>query len=126
MARAELAGSDWIDTIERLGGVGLLEQEARSTGALQRVRAVKSGVDLLRLILAYCLGDWGLCLTAMWAQTAGLAKLSNVALLGRLRNAAPRLAPVALRLVAATTATVSGYQALRLARMGADPAGPTP
>jgi hypothetical protein len=48
-------------------------------------------VDLLRLILAYCLGERGLRLTAAWAETIGLASLSNVALLGRLRNAVPWL-----------------------------------
>ena len=39
-----------------------------------------------RLILAYCLGGMGLRSTSAWAASAGLADLSNVALLQRLRN----------------------------------------
>ena len=54
MTQAELTGSDWGDTLARLGGVQTLEQEARSTRAFLRPREVKCGVDLLRLILAYC------------------------------------------------------------------------
>jgi hypothetical protein len=100
MAHAELTGSDWSDTVERLGGVGLLEQEARATGAFQRPREVKCGVDLLQLVLAYCLGLMGLRLTAAWAEAVGLASLSNVALLGRLRNAVPWLESILARLLA--------------------------
>jgi hypothetical protein len=118
MTHAELTGSDWIGTVERLGGAGLLEQEARATGALRRVRAVKSGVDLLRLILAYCLGLGGLRFTAMWAQTIGLASLSNVALLGRLRNAVPWLEDILARLLAqaaaGTRGAVAGGRLIRL------------
>ncbi len=54
--------------------------------AFLRPRAVKSATDLLRLILAYCLGGMGLRSTSAWAASAGLADLSNVALLQRLRN----------------------------------------
>ena len=71
MTQAELTGSDWGDTLARLGGVQTLEQEARSTRAFLRPREVKCGVDLLRLILAYCLGSMGLRLTAAWAETIG-------------------------------------------------------
>ena len=41
---------------------------------------------MLRLLLAYCLGDRGLRLTAAWAAAVGLADVSNVALLHRLRQ----------------------------------------
>ena len=59
MTHAELTGSDWTGTVDRLGGAEVLEQEARATGAFLRPREVKCGVDLLRLILAYCLGVRG-------------------------------------------------------------------
>lgn len=86
MAHESLLNSDWSDTVARLGGAAALEETARQTGAFQRSRKVACAVDLLRLTLAYGLGGQGLRLTAAWAEAAGLARLSNVALLRRLRN----------------------------------------
>jgi hypothetical protein len=100
MAHIELTTSDWHGTVEQLGGAAVLEQEARATGAFLRPREVRCGVDLLRLVLAYCLGLMGLRLTAAWAEGIGLASLSNVALLGRLRNAVPWLQSIVARLLA--------------------------
>jgi IS4 transposase len=118
MTHAGLTGSDWTGTVDRLGGADVLEQEARATGAFLRPREVKSGVDLLRLILAYCLGERGLRLTAAWAETIGLASLSNVALLGRLRNAVPWLQSILARLVTqasvGTREAVAGGRLIRL------------
>jgi hypothetical protein len=118
MTHAELTGSDWGGTVARLGGAGLLEREARVTGAFQRPREVKCSVDLLRLVLAYCLGRMGLRLTAAWAEAIGLARLSNVALLGRLRNAVPWLERILARLLAqASTGSrgcVAGGRLIRL------------
>ena len=118
MTHAELTEADWTEIVGRLGGARMLEQEARATGALQRARAVKCGVDLLRLILAYCLGAVGLRATAAWAETVGLASLSNVALLGRLRNAVPWLESILARLLAqvaaGTRGAVAGGRLIRL------------
>ena len=100
MAHADLTASEWNRTVERLGGADVLEREARETLAFQRPREVKSGVDLLRLVLAYCLGLTGLRLTAAWAEGIGLASLSNVALLGRLRNCSAWLELIVARLLA--------------------------
>ena len=65
-----------------------LERSAYEFGALRRKRNVSNADDLLRLALAY--GFCGLTLrqTAAWAQVAGVAELSDVALLKRLRGAA--------------------------------------
>ena len=41
---------------------------------------------LLQLVLAYCLQQGGLRSTACWASAVGLADISNVALLNRLRG----------------------------------------
>ena len=101
MADGTLTTSDWDDTVGRLGGAHVLEQEARATGAFRRPREIGCGVDLLRLVLTYCLGLIGLRLTAAWAEGVGLASLSNVALLGRLRNAVPWLESIVARLLAA-------------------------
>ncbi len=57
MAHAELIGSHWDKTVEQLGGARLRE------------------ADLLQFVLAYCLGKFGLRLTAASAD-----RISNVAL----------------------------------------------
>jgi hypothetical protein len=76
----------WQTTVSRLGGTAAIDASAREMRAFLRPRAVKSATDLLRLVLAYCLGGMGLRSTSAWAASAGLADLSNVALLQRLRN----------------------------------------
>src|SRR5215470_13183707 len=86
MTHESLLNAGWLSTVDRLGGAEQLETEAREIGAFRRAREVKCAVDLLRLTLAYCLGSMGLRLTAAWAEASGLAILSNVALLQRLRN----------------------------------------
>jgi len=76
----------WLGALTRLGGSAAIEACARQTGAFLRPRAVKTACDLLRLVLAYCLGGMGLRSTSAWAASVQLADLSNVALLKRLRN----------------------------------------
>jgi hypothetical protein len=76
----------WQSSLARLGGEVVIETSARELGAFQRARAVGCATDLLRLILAYCLGDMGLRTTSAWASSVGLAELSSVALLKRLRK----------------------------------------
>ena len=76
----------WQTVLTRLGGTAAIESSGREMGAFQRARAVDCATDLLRLILAYCLGGVGLRSTSAWAASVGLADLSNVALLKRLRN----------------------------------------
>lgn len=65
-----------------------LDASALNFRAIVRRRAVNEAETLLRVALAY--GYCGLSLrqTAAWAETAGVASLSDVALLKRLRNAA--------------------------------------
>ena len=109
MAHENLTALEWDRTVERLGGAALLEQEARETLAFQRPREVKSGVDLLRLVLADCLGVTGLRLTAAWAEGIGLASLSNVALLGRLRNCSAWLESIVARLLEQAAPTARGH-----------------
>jgi len=91
MAHETLINADWQSVVDRLGGAERLELEARELRAFRRVRQIKCAVDLLRLTLAYCLGTMGLRLTAAWAEATGLAALSNVALLKRLRKMEPWL-----------------------------------
>ena len=81
----------------------MLEKEARETGAFERARKVKCAVDQLRLVLAYCWGWRGLRLTAAWAEVIGIASLSNVALLKRLRKSAGWLEQLVCRLISTST-----------------------
>lgn len=83
---------DWMDIVARLGGATNLDASARSTKAFLRARAIGNAVDLLRVILAYCLGARGLRSTTAWASAVGLADISNVALLYRLRQCGDWLA----------------------------------
>lgn len=86
MTHESLLNELWQTALTRLGGATAVETSARELRAFLRPRAVQSATDLLRLILAYCLGGMGLRLTSAWAASVGLADLSNVALLRRLRN----------------------------------------
>jgi hypothetical protein len=86
MRHESLLNEDWDWMVERLGGADALSASARATKAFVRARAVRSPLDLLRLTLAYCQGHVGLRTTAAWAQAMGLAVLSDVALMERLRH----------------------------------------
>lgn len=63
-----------------------LEAGAYATAALSRRRSVDSASTLLRLALGYSFCGFSLRQTAAWAETAGIASLSDVALLKRLRK----------------------------------------
>jgi|SRR5450432_434275 hypothetical protein len=101
MTHESLSNAGWFCAVDRLGGPELLEKEAREFGAFERARRIKCAVDQLRLVLAYCWGTRGLRLTAAWAEAIGLASLSNVALLKRLRNSADWLERLVSRLLGA-------------------------
>jgi hypothetical protein len=68
-----------------------LDESARSFGALTRRREVDSASTLLRMAMAYSCCELSLRQTAAWAVAAEIADISDVALLKRLRNAAPWL-----------------------------------
>lgn len=86
MNRESLVDDGWLETVDLLGGERWIAESARKTKAFVRPRKIRSATDLLRLTLAYCLGRAGMRATAAWAGVIGLAHLSDVALLGRLRN----------------------------------------
>jgi len=86
MRHESLVNEDWTNVVARLGGADVLNATARETKAFLRPREITNAVDLLRLILAYCLGERGLRLTAAWAASVGLVDISNVAVLYRLRQ----------------------------------------
>lgn len=63
------------------------QDAAWTYGAITRLRAIRSPEELLRLIFAYAWNDWSLRTTAAWARRIGLADISDVAVLKRLRHA---------------------------------------
>ena len=74
-----------------------LEESAAAKLALQRRRQIASASDLLRLALAYGVCDMSLRQTAAWAEVIGLGRLSDVAVLKRLKGAEEWLGHLILR-----------------------------
>jgi hypothetical protein len=68
---------------------------ARSTGALQRARQVRNADVLLRLVFLYAASGLSLQQAAARAATGGLARISSVALMKRMRSAGPWLRALA-------------------------------
>jgi hypothetical protein len=93
------SGDDWPSLLARLRGMVDLEGSARELGAFRRRRGVADAGVLLRLALVY--GGTGLSLrgTVAWAGSAGIASMSDVALLYRLRGAEGWLAWLARELL---------------------------
>jgi hypothetical protein len=83
---AQLEGltEDW-DIVERVLPDGW-QAMARSTGALRRTRGFKDAASLLRSLLIHLVDGCSLRETAVRARASGLADVSDVALLGRLRG----------------------------------------
>ena len=88
MEPTQLDSSGWSRIIAWLGGAGALSSSAREHGAFIRPRGVKSAVDLLRLAFMYGPGDRSLRVSSALAGALGVAEVSDVALLNRLRKAA--------------------------------------
>jgi len=79
----------WPHLVERLGGEAKVNELAYSTGAFVRKREVRSPVDLLQMLMIWAVGERSLRETVEVASEAGLAELSDVALLKRLKRASP-------------------------------------
>lgn len=88
MGQAELDSGDWLRLVEQLGGEAALASSARAHKAFVRARGVKSAVDVLRLALMY--GPLGYSLRSLAAQAtaSGLAEVSDVAVMDRIRKSA--------------------------------------
>jgi hypothetical protein len=114
MTDESLVNEDWATVVARLGGAEMLNATARETRAFVRPREISNAVDLLRLILAYCLGERGLRLTAAWATSVGLADVSNVALLYRLRQCGDWLALLVGQALAAAAPKASQGRLIRI------------
>jgi hypothetical protein len=114
MRHESLVNADWTNVVTRLGGAEELKVTARETKAFLRPREITSAVDLLRLILAYCLGERGLRSTAAWAASVGLVDISNVALLYRLRQCGDWLAMLVGQALAGAAPKASRGRLIRI------------
>src|SRR5438876_815845 len=114
MRHESLVNEDWANVVARLGGAETLNVTARATKAFLRPREITNAVDLLRLILAYCLGERGLRSTAAWAVSVGLVDISSVALLYRLRQCGDWLALLVGQVLAATAPRASRGRMIRI------------
>lgn len=125
MEAQESLEHEWPYLLSFLPPEAVLEQTARTYGAIQRLRAVDKASTLLRLALVYGFCGFSLRQTAAWAEASEVATLSDVALLKRFRKTpdwlghllgvklAERVKPLPpqatrLRLVDATTISVPG------------------
>ncbi len=114
MRHESLLNEDWSNVVVRLGGAETLHVTARQTKAFLRPREITNAADLLRLILAYCLGEGGLRSTAAWATSVGFVDVSNVALLYRLRKCGDWLAMLVGQALAAAAPKASRGRIIRI------------
>ena len=92
-----------------------LDESAFQSGALVRKREVQSASVLLRLAMAYSVEGRSLRQTAAWARAAGIADMSDVALLKRLKSCPAWLGAVLARMLADRACKLSGrYSGLRV------------
>lgn len=104
----------WGEIVSRLGGAEALDKQARTTGAFKRARGVKNAVDLLQLTLAYCLSGMSFRTTSAWAGASGLAQLSDVALIKRIRNMNDWLLALINQTITINSRSISNDRTIRL------------
>src|SRR5664279_736365 len=112
MTHESLLNELWQATLKQLGGAASIEASAREARAFLRrceVRDRSSAADPGLLP-----GGMGLRSTSAWAASAGLADLSNVALLQRLRNCGAWMEHLVGQLLGGGTAPAAGGRRIRL------------
>lgn len=81
----------WPYVVALLGGEEKVNELAYRTGAFVRKREVHAPTDLLQMLMIWAVAERSLRETVALASEAGLAELSDVALLKRLKRAGPWL-----------------------------------
>jgi hypothetical protein len=79
----------WPYVLNCLGGEAEVERIAREVGSFQRPREVESASELLQLLMLWSVAGCSLRETALIAEEAGLASISNVGLLKRFAHCGP-------------------------------------
>ena len=102
-----LDANDWSSALAEISELAPIDETARRFKAFVRARGVKSPSDLLRLCLAYAIGN-SVDGTSAWAKTSGVAEVSGPAFHRRLANAANWLEFIACKLVERTRPQISG------------------
>jgi Transposase DDE domain len=87
-----------------------LDKLAKDCGAVERWREFLSGSDLVRTSLVYGLDDMSLRETSVWASEFGIANVSDVAILKRLKRAVPLLRYLCSSLIAPPVRPMSGLR----------------
>lgn len=100
----------WPYLASFLAPADTVEESAMELGALRRKRSVDSADTLLRLIFAWAFCGMSLRQTTAWAEAAGVATLSNVALLKRLRLASDWLGYLLSVKLAEKAAPPAGFE----------------
>ena len=90
----------WPYMLALLGGQARVEELAYETGAFTRRRAIRSPADVLQMILIWAVAERSLRETAMLAAEAGLADVSNVALVKRFGKAGKWLTSLLMAMIA--------------------------
>jgi hypothetical protein len=72
--------------LTRFGNRVNLEESARYSGALRRRRVIKSAMNLLRLVMTYCLTDYSLRMVGLWSTVMEWGSLSKSGVRKRLRQ----------------------------------------
>jgi Transposase DDE domain len=102
-----LEDGGWAEAEAKLAADIDLAATARETKAFIRPRGVRSAATLLRLAMAYGVSGYSLRATVAWAAEAGIADITDVSLLDRLRNAANWLELIWQRKLAAQVAPIA-------------------
>jgi hypothetical protein len=91
-----------------------LAASAQASGALLRRREIRSASDLLRMAFAYAVCDWPLRLVGAWLATLGLAQMSDVAILKRLKQCQYWLGLLVVQCLQQRSAWLAESQRVRL------------
>jgi hypothetical protein len=91
-----------------------LEASAKASGALLRRREISCAADLLRMAFAYAVCDWPLRLVGAWLTTLGLAQMSDVAILKRLKQCQHWLGLLVVQFMQQRSAWLAEPQRVRL------------
>jgi len=115
MGQASFRLDSWPAIVKVVSAVVDLAATARETKAFVRPRKVRSAEDLLRLALMYGAGKLSLRGVSAEATELGVAAISDVAVLNRLRNCGDWLALILDHLLAARAGVTASAAVPRLA-----------